>query len=92
MNIAETVKQMAAAGDVDEALEARAEAARWTLTECDHRLEKYRKALESGADPVMVAGWTTEVKAPRLAAQRSWPPAPLPPGSPPRSWATLATS
>jgi site-specific DNA recombinase len=68
-NIAEAVKQMASAGDVDEAREARAVAARRALADCDDRLEKYRRALESGADPVVVAGWTTEVKADRLAAE-----------------------
>jgi site-specific DNA recombinase len=68
-NLAETVAQMAAAGDVDEAREAKAEAARRKLEDCDARLARYRAALDGGADPVVVAGWTTEVKADRLAAE-----------------------
>jgi homogentisate 1,2-dioxygenase len=37
------------------ATEARAEAARRKLTDCDDRLGKYRPALDSGADPALVA-------------------------------------
>lgn len=68
-NIDLTAKQMASAGDVDEAREAKAEAARRRLADCDDRLLRYRTALDSGADPVVVAGWTTDVKAERAAAE-----------------------
>lgn len=68
-NIDETIATMVAAGEVDEAAEARAEAARRKLADCDDRLTKYRAALDSGADPVVVTGWMSEVQADRLTAE-----------------------
>jgi site-specific DNA recombinase len=52
----------------DEASAARTEAARRKLADCDDRLARYRAALDGGADPVLVAGWPSEVLADRLAA------------------------
>ncbi|WP_322763246.1 hypothetical protein [Frankia sp. Cr2] len=43
-------------------------AARREITECDQKLGRYRAALEAGADPTMVATWTTEIQARRTAA------------------------
>ena len=65
-----TLEAMAAANVVDETAAARAEGARRKLVDCDHRLDRYRAALEAGADPAVVAGWMAEVNAERLVADR----------------------
>jgi hypothetical protein len=54
---------------VDEAAENRTEAARRKLADCESRLGKYREALDSGADPAIVAGWMAEVQGERLSAE-----------------------
>ena len=64
-----TVEAMVAAGGPDDASEAASEAARRKLADCDDRLGKYRAALDSGADPVVVAGWMAEVQGERLRAE-----------------------
>ena len=38
------------------------------LAECDARLARYQAALDAGADPQTIAGWTHQVKAERVAA------------------------
>jgi site-specific DNA recombinase len=58
----------AAPGDVDE---ARLEAARRKLADCDDGLARYRAALEGGAEPTVVATWIAEVQGERLAAERT---------------------
>jgi hypothetical protein len=58
------------ASEVDETANARAEAARLKLADCDDRLRKYRAALEAGAEPATVAAWMAEVQGERLAAER----------------------
>lgn len=68
-NLSATIGAMISAGDVDEAVEAWADAARRKLADCDDQLGKYRAALDSGADPVVVAGWMSEVQAERLRAE-----------------------
>lgn len=65
-----TCKQLAAAGDPDEGAAGRQEAARRKLDDCEHRLAKYRAALDADADPIVVAGWMAEVKGAQLAAER----------------------
>ena len=43
---------------MDETAEARLEAARRRIVDCDSRLAKYRAALDAGADATIVAaGW-----------------------------------
>lgn len=69
-NLDGAVAALAAAQAPDEASAARAEAARRKLADCDTRLASYRKTLENGADPTVVAAWTREVQAERLAAER----------------------
>jgi site-specific DNA recombinase len=64
-----TIAAMLDVGGPDEASEARAEAARRKLADCDDRLGKYRAALDGGADPVVVAGWMSEVQGERLIAE-----------------------
>ncbi len=54
-------------GDVDETA---LEAARRKLEDCDTRLARYRSALESGADPGVVAQWVAEVQGDRLRAEQ----------------------
>jgi site-specific DNA recombinase len=48
---------------------ARLEAAHRKLAECSARLDKYRAALEAGADPVIVGQWLSEVKGEQMAAE-----------------------
>jgi len=67
-HLSATVEAMVVAGGPDDASEAAAEAARRKLADCDDRLRKYRAALDSGADPVVVAGWMAEVQGERLRA------------------------
>jgi hypothetical protein len=49
--------------------DARADAIRRTLEDCDRKLTRHRAALEAGADPALVAAWSREVQAQRTAAQ-----------------------
>ena len=69
-NLDETCASLAAAGGATEADHAGIEAAERKLTDCDSRLTKYRKALDAGADPVVVAGWVPEVQGERLRAEQ----------------------
>lgn len=50
---------------------ARVVAAREAIAECDERLARYREALDSGADPAVVAGWIREVEADRRKAEQT---------------------
>jgi hypothetical protein len=68
-NLEVTIEAMAASGGADEYLEVKAEAARRKLADCNGRLAKYRSALDSGADPVIVSGWMAEVQGERLRAE-----------------------
>ncbi|HVA04763.1 MAG TPA: recombinase family protein [Acidimicrobiales bacterium] len=68
-NLDATCEALAMAGDVDEAAEARMEAARRKVADCDSRLAKYRAALDAGADATIVAGWMAEVQGERLRAE-----------------------
>jgi hypothetical protein len=47
----------------------RSKAAKRKLAACDKRSSQYRKALDSGADPAVVAGWMSEVQGERLKAE-----------------------
>lgn len=49
--------------------QARAQAARRTLADCEQRLATYRSALEAGADLRVVARWTKETEEQRRAAE-----------------------
>ena len=66
----ETCEALAMADNVDAAAEARVEAARRTIVDCDQRLAKYRQALDAGADAAVVAAWMAEVQGERLRAKR----------------------
>jgi len=68
-NLDATCDALAMADGVDEVAQARMEAARRKLADCDSRLAKYRAALDAGADPTIVAGWIAEVHGQRLRAE-----------------------
>jgi site-specific DNA recombinase len=68
-NLDATCEALAMAGGVDEAAEARLDAARRRIVDCDSRLAKYRAALDAGADATIVAGWMAEVQGERLRAE-----------------------
>ncbi|WP_344667777.1 recombinase family protein [Catenulispora yoronensis] len=68
--VGETIRAMAEQATTEAGPKAKAEPESDTarkLAECDAKLETYRAALESGADPVTVSGWIAEVKAERAA-------------------------
>lgn len=50
--------------------QARRDEAQRTIADCDARLERYRKALEAGTDPALIATWTAEVNVQRAAAEQ----------------------
>lgn len=57
------------AADAHHADVARADLARRQLADCDAKLDRYRKPLDSGADPVVIGQWIAEVRAERAAAE-----------------------
>ena len=69
-NLDRTREALAMAGEADDASEARAEAARRKIADCDQRLAQYRKALDAGADVTVVASWMAEVQGERLRAEQ----------------------
>ncbi|MGK5741561.1 hypothetical protein [Micromonospora sp. URMC 103] len=44
-------------------------AAQTTIAECDAKLERYRAALDAGADPSVVSNWIAQSQAERTRAQ-----------------------
>ncbi|MFE9958918.1 hypothetical protein [Micromonospora sp. NPDC005299] len=48
---------------------ALATAAQAIITDCDTKLERYRAALDAGADPTVVTGWITQTQAERARAE-----------------------
>jgi site-specific DNA recombinase len=69
-NIDETCALLACVARPTAEDEARADASRRRLVDCDARLTKYRAALDNGGDPAVIGGWIAEVQGDRLAAQR----------------------
>ena len=69
-NLDETCRKLAEAGGASEADHARIGAAQRKLADCDRRLAGYQKTLDAGADPVIVAGWISQVQGERLRAER----------------------
>ena len=74
-NLDETCRKLAEAGGASEADHARIGAAQRKLADCDRRLAGYQKTLDAGADPVIVAGWISQVQGERLRAERDLAPA-----------------
>ena len=77
-HIDETCKALAMADECDGAAEARQEAARLKVADCDRRLAKYRELLDHGAPPAIVCEWMEEVAAEREVAARDLPDCPPP--------------
>jgi hypothetical protein len=69
-NLDATCDALAMAGGANDVDHARIEAATRKVADCDQRLAKYRQTLDAGADPVVVAGWMSEVQGERLKAER----------------------
>ncbi len=69
-NLDATCEALAMAGGADDEAEARAEAARRKIADCDQRLARYRQTLDHGADVPTVAGWMAEVQGERLRAEQ----------------------
>ncbi|MFF0467487.1 hypothetical protein ACFYPX_08710 [Micromonospora zamorensis] len=44
-------------------------AAQAIITECGAKLERYRAALDAGADPAVVTGWIAQTQAERARAE-----------------------
>jgi hypothetical protein len=66
----QTIQAMVEAQDEpDDDLHARAAEAWRVVADCDQRLARYRAALEAGTDPALIARWTAEVNAIRVAAE-----------------------
>jgi hypothetical protein len=53
----------------DDATGQAIEAARETLATCTTRLDRYRAALDSGADPTVVSRWIADVQAEQVTAE-----------------------
>lgn len=66
----ETAGLIAASEGPAVADEARAVAARRTVADVERRLDRFREALEAGADPSVVSGWIREAMAERARAER----------------------
>lgn len=88
-NAEATAEALAAAEGAGDSDVARADAARRRLADCDDRLAKYRRALEGGADPVVVAGWIAEVQGDRLRAEQEMAAALPAPTMSAEGWAEL---
>jgi DNA invertase Pin-like site-specific DNA recombinase len=69
--IDDTCAALAAASEPDPGTDARQDANRKKLKDCDARLATYRAALEAGTDPALVGKWIAEVQAERGAAERA---------------------
>ncbi|WP_220091585.1 recombinase family protein [Actinoplanes lutulentus] len=68
-NINNTINAMAES-QPEEVTGPEPEPIRQALRDCDAKLDRYRAALEAGADPVVVTDWITEVQAERAMHQR----------------------
>ncbi len=69
--IDDTCVALAAAREPDPGTDARQDANRKKLKDCDARLATYRAALEAGTDPALVGKWIAEVQAERSSAERA---------------------
>jgi site-specific DNA recombinase len=64
----QTVAAMAAEADTDQ-IDPTASHAQHVITECDAKLERYRQALDAGADPAVVATWIEQTQTDRAKGQ-----------------------
>ena len=66
-----TCEQLAAeSATPDDGDPARKELARRKIADCERRLGRYQGALDSGADPTVVATWISQVQGEKLVAQK----------------------
>jgi hypothetical protein len=65
-----TCQLLAEAQEHDGPAVARVQAARKTISDCDRRLENYRKQLDQTGPTATIGGWIAEVEAEREAAER----------------------
>jgi site-specific DNA recombinase len=71
-NVNDTCALLASAGQTDQSTASRVlDAATTKLAECDRRLDQYRMALDSGADPAVVTKWIADTQAERAAASHA---------------------
>jgi len=68
-HLTRTLRAMEQSQDLDDGDLAAAEQARRIIAEADGKLARYRAALESGTDPVLISTWTAEVTAAKAQAQ-----------------------
>jgi hypothetical protein len=61
-NLDETCDALAVASAADHSTDARADAARRKIADGDARLKRYRKTLDAGGDPLVIAGWMRRSK------------------------------
>lgn len=66
--IEQTITAMADAQPLDHP-PGLATAARAIITECDAKLERYRAALDAGANPAVVTGWIAQTQTERARAE-----------------------
>ncbi|MEU5789753.1 recombinase family protein [Micromonospora purpureochromogenes] len=66
--IEQTITAMADAQPLDHP-SATSPAAQTIINECDAKLERYRAALDAGADPAVVTGWIAQTQAERARAK-----------------------
>ncbi|WP_157743219.1 hypothetical protein [Micromonospora coriariae] len=66
--IEQTITAMADAQPLDQPA-ATGTAAQTIIIECDAKLERYRAALDAGADPAVVTGWIAQTQAERARAE-----------------------
>jgi len=65
----ETIRALTAVADHDPIVDARVAQAERKVADADAKLGRYREALDSGADPVVIGQWIAEVRADRAEAQ-----------------------
>jgi site-specific DNA recombinase len=68
-NVEVTCRALADAQEPNANDDARIAVARQLLSDCDARLARYREALESGVDPIVVGSWIDDVQAERRRAE-----------------------
>ena len=64
-----TIAALTDGQDLDDDSWTETERLRRTIADCDHKLARYRAALEAGTDPTLVAGWTAEINVARVRAE-----------------------
>ena len=69
-NVSATIDALVAAQSADASHQAEIDAARAEVKAAADKIDRYRSALDAGADPAVVSQWITDAQAQRLAAQQ----------------------